>query len=86
MEATAFAYLQIIYLTLHPFGELQPGMTKVQIWGFRCERCSHEWVPREKTHQPKVCPACKSPYWDRPRRPNAKRAAKAKQPEKAASE
>jgi hypothetical protein len=41
----------------------------VRIWGFRCLRCEHEWVPRNKEQAPKVCPnpACKSPYWDRPR-------------------
>jgi|GEM_PF-5311554 len=32
-----------------------------------CERCEHEWVPREGP-PPRVCPKCKSPYWDRPRR------------------
>ena len=37
---------------------------KVQLWGYRCERCSHEWLPRDKKHD---CPKCKSPYWDRPR-------------------
>jgi len=42
-------------------------MPKVQIWGYRCERCDHEWVPRDKDVEPKVCPNCKSPYWDRPR-------------------
>jgi DNA-directed RNA polymerase subunit RPC12/RpoP len=42
-------------------------MPKVQIWGYRCERCRHEWVPRDKDQDPKVCPHCKSPYWDRPR-------------------
>jgi len=42
-------------------------MSKVRIWGYRCERCEHEWVPRDKDQEPKVCPKCKSPYWDRPR-------------------
>lgn len=47
------------------------------VWGFRCLRCEHEWLPR-KTLQgddppegdqiPRVCPRCKSPYWNRPRR------------------
>jgi hypothetical protein len=36
--------------------------------GFRCERCSHEWVPRDSESDPKTCPKCKSPYWDRPRK------------------
>jgi len=42
-------------------------MAKVMIEGYRCERCGHEWAPREKEVTPKVCPKCKSPYWDRPR-------------------
>jgi predicted Zn-ribbon and HTH transcriptional regulator len=39
---------------------------KVQLWGWRCERCGHEWLPRSKD-TPRVCPKCKSPYWDKPR-------------------
>lgn len=42
-------------------------MPKLQIWGYRCERCGHDWVPREQK-EPQVCPKCKSPYWNRPRR------------------
>ena len=49
-------------------------------WGHRCLRCEHEWVPRgveqrtdgkkptEPDEQPRVCPKCKSPYWNKPRR------------------
>lgn len=36
--------------------------------GWRCERCGHEWVPRDMAVKPRTCGACKSPYWDRPRR------------------
>lgn len=39
--------------------------------GFRCERCGHEWIPRGGIDtEPKVCPnpACKSPYWNKPRK------------------
>ena len=43
-------------------------MPRVQLWGYRCERCGHEWVPRAADREPRVCPRCKSPYWDRPRR------------------
>jgi hypothetical protein len=25
-------------------------------------------VPRNKKETPRVCPKCKSPYWDRPRK------------------
>lgn len=38
----------------------------ITILGYRCERCSHEWAPRRDV-EPRVCPKCKSPYWDRPR-------------------
>jgi len=36
-------------------------MPKVQLWGYRYERCGHEWIPREKGKEPRVCPKCKSP-------------------------
>lgn len=42
-------------------------MGNVQLAGLRCERCSHEWLPRQSDTKPRVCPKCKSPYWDRPR-------------------
>ena len=44
---------------------------KIQIWGWQCERCEHQWVPRDMAAEPegpRVCPRCKSPYWNRPRR------------------
>lgn len=31
-----------------------------------CKRCLHEWTPRQATVR--VCPKCKSPYWDRDRK------------------
>lgn len=40
----------------------------ITIMGFRCERCEHEWIPRDNQQEPAVCPKCKSPYWDRPRK------------------
>lgn len=43
------------------------GMVIVRLPGWRCLRCHHEWVPRKPT-TPKVCPTCKSPYWNLPRR------------------
>ena len=42
-------------------------MPKVQLWGYLCERCGHEWLPRQE-EEPRVCPKCKSPYWNKPRR------------------
>jgi len=40
---------------------------KITLTGFKCERCGHEWVPRGE-EEPAVCPKCKSPYWNKPRR------------------
>jgi len=40
---------------------------RITVWGYQCERCGHEWIPRGKM-EPKICPKCKSPYWDRERR------------------
>lgn len=42
-------------------------MARINISGFICERCNHKWVARNKDN-PRVCPKCKSPYWDKPRR------------------
>ena len=48
--------------------------------GWLCSRCGHKWVPRyyysadRSMVPPKVCPKCKSPYWDTPpkrRRPTS---------------
>lgn len=40
---------------------------RVLIVGNKCYRCGHEWKPDNIDTPPKVCPKCKSPYWDRPR-------------------
>jgi len=42
----------------------------VQLLGCRC-RCGHEWLPRQTEEKPRVCPKCKSPNWDRPKRDDA---------------
>ena len=44
------------------------GRVKITVEGFKCERCGHEWIPRNKEDHPRVCPKCKSPYWDKPRK------------------
>ncbi len=43
-------------------------MSKLHLLGYHCERCAHSWAPRAREQEPKVCPKCKSPYWNRPRR------------------
>ena len=44
------------------------NMAKIKLEGYLCERCGHKWIPREQTEEPRVCPKCKSPYWNRPRK------------------
>ena len=46
--------------------EIKAG-ANILIVGNKCYRCSHEWVSSQKNQIPKVCPKCKSPYWDRPK-------------------
>ena len=44
-------------------------MAKITVQGYRCERCLHEWVPRRSSiTQPRTCPKCEGPYWDKPRK------------------
>lgn len=43
-------------------------MVPITVMGYRCERCSHEWIPKDAENEPAVCPKCKSPYWNRPRK------------------
>ena len=54
--------------------------------GYRCERCGHEWQARQPRNAPvakgdplpipKLCPKCKSPWWEtlpiKPKEPVAK--------------
>jgi len=32
----------------------------------KCNRCGHKWFPRSPK-EPERCPACNSPYWNKPR-------------------
>jgi len=43
------------------------GIEEITVKKCKCERCKHEWITRSK-EIPKVCPKCKSPYWDKPRK------------------
>lgn len=44
------------------------GRVKLTIEGYKCERCEYEWIARKKKTEPRVCPKCKSPYWDVPKK------------------
>ena len=46
---------------------------KIEVEGFQCERCGHKWVPRGSDEEPSVCPKCKSPYWNKPRKRKVKK-------------
>jgi len=35
------------------------------IYRYSCIRCHHEWPSKQE--RPRVCPKCKSPWWDTPR-------------------
>lgn len=48
-------------------------MPRIIINGYRCARCNHNWAPRDGSgyrskEDPKTCPRCRSPYWNRPRK------------------
>jgi len=36
---------------------------KIKIIKLECKRCGHIWVPKKE--EIRICPRCKSPYWDR---------------------
>lgn len=38
----------------------------IEIPRLKCLRCGHEWTPRKP--EVIVCPKCKSPRWNKPRR------------------
>lgn len=41
----------------------------ITVMGYRCERCEHEWIPRGSSDdEPRVCPKCRSPWWNRPKK------------------
>lgn len=45
----------------------QMARVLITVFGFRCERCDHEWIPRRGVdEEPRVCPRCHSPWWNRP--------------------
>jgi len=45
-------------------------METMVVTKLECLRCGHAWWPKSAT-APKLCPSCKSKYWDK-RRPEKK--------------
>ena len=43
-------------------------MARIKVDGFRCNKCSHEWVARNKKEDPVICPKCKTARWDKDQR------------------
>ena len=44
-------------------------MAKILIEGYMCERCLYKWAPRSSSKkEPKICPKCKTTYWNKPRK------------------
>lgn len=62
---------------------MERHIIKKTINAFKCLRCSHEWIPRVPLDQlegeinpenkPRICPACKSAYWDTERKNKVKK-------------
>ena len=50
-------------------------MAIIQIKGYQCERCNHVWSPRSNKDDeiPVICPRCKTPYWNKPRKNKIKK-------------
>ena len=44
----------------------------IKLKGYECERCNHKWIPRSK-ETPVICPECKSPYWNKPKKHKSKK-------------
>lgn len=57
------------------------AIIKKTVLAYVCERCDHEWIPRNETALPKVCPFCKNPNWNKPRvNPKKKRTTRKRGP------
>jgi len=46
---------------------------KVMIEKMKCLRCGHTWIARKKEEEIRICPRCKSPYFNRERKDENKK-------------
>lgn len=66
-----FIYYENVYILMS-----KEYIIKKEVNAFKCLRCNHEWIPRVSMQElegiikdkPRICPSCKSPYWDIPRK------------------
>jgi hypothetical protein len=58
----------VYYWVVIPQEVIYMPRVPITVMGYHCERCDHEWIPRDLEQDPSVCPKCKSPYWNRPRK------------------
>lgn len=40
---------------------------------YKCLRCGHKWFPRTPLKKPRLCPSCKSKYWEEDREDGKRR-------------
>ena len=45
------------------------GRVPITVMGYRCERCTFEWIPSSFKKDPEECPRCFSSAWDKPKGP-----------------
>ncbi len=85
-ERATAAHRTLSQEILHILTPYEDGRLQEHVEGtptlLACLRCSHSWTPqpgrrntlakdRDDTSLPRRCPACKSPYWNRPRKKSA---------------
>jgi len=44
---------------------------EIEVKQLYCKRCGYSWIPRQKDVT--LCPKCKSPYWNKPKRVKEKK-------------
>lgn len=58
-------------MSIYLIGNLMAKLVDITLKGYKCERCGHMWVPKGEG-TPMVCPNCKTPYWQTPRKKEQK--------------
>ena len=47
------------------------ALKEIKMLECKCEKCKHKWITRSD-EKPKICPNCKSPYWEIPEKTRKK--------------